>query len=69
MHCSTGDTNADRFKQYINKGINTGHNNGSYSMRVSDVFEQQLPYRWFLSWDTDALRKPAQNIAATVSLH
>ena len=29
-------------------------------MRVSEVFEQQFPYRSFYSWDTDALRNPAQ---------
>lgn len=41
-------------------------NNGSYAMRVSEVFEQQFPYRSFYSWDTDALRNPARRIAATV---
>ncbi len=38
-------------------------------MRVSEVFEQQFPYRSFLSWDTDASRNPALGIAATVIGH
>jgi len=40
-----------------------------YPMRVSEVFEQQFPYRSFLSWDTKAARNPALGIAATVMGH
>jgi hypothetical protein len=38
-------------------------------MRVTVVFEQQFPYRSFLSWDTDASLNPALGIAATVTGH
>jgi len=47
--------------------ISTTANNGSYAMRVSEVFEQQFPYRSFYSWDTDAPRNPARRIAAADS--
>lgn len=43
--------------KYMNKASVQQH---LYAMRVSEVFEQQFPYRGFFSWDTDALRNPAQ---------
>ena len=43
------------------------HQQHLYPMRVTVVFEQQFPYRSFLSWDTDASLNPALGIAATVT--
>jgi hypothetical protein len=44
--------------------ISTTACNGSYAMRVSEVFERQFPYRSFYSWGTDAPPNPARRIAA-----
>lgn len=42
------------------------YNNGSYFIRVSAVFEPEFLCLVSYSWDRDAPRKPARNIAATV---